>query len=1446
MSELQELAKEMLSEGVTGQQEQPLSVQELASEIISFNKERPVAGPDINKLLPIEEEIAVPDEFGGLSPEFQDRSPVKDKLKAIAKTIVGVSEDTTVSLFSKEEEDLEFGEENMGVLPKDLTEAFEAIKPTMTMLSSPLTISTNALLAITGNDPKKRLRSMANIITLSPEEGDELFVGDLLHEYGITDEKIDGILAPIIGPGFAETAQLTDKIGLIGDLVGFSKFDKIIKGLFSTGNVQQFSTELTARIRDAKKAGKIANPGIVTRAIKGVRREEGFARFSGKEVNTFNSLGKPEVPIGCTKAEFSRSESCHIFHKDKQGKCANQHCNFNVYKKTDTFNSLGKQVDDLEKKIDLLDESSSEFKKIESQIVELETIAAQKAFDGAKKILQKVIGSEGGTGLGSSFKTILRNYGLVDKPPGSYFFRQIESKIDSSDFIEGITKSIANILFSRKYPNADFLTTMESRFSGITQKGKESILLEAEKMANQINRELKGFLLDNNSKVYKKTAMGVAVGLTTSLALLEGQDAEAGVFDKIIQFPKRAAKKTIDAIDPLTKFPQKAINKRANGFRIHELVKDRIFNINEAFLESEKFIIDFNLNLTKKEREALPFIRQGLTHDAQTTPVRLKWILKKIKKEELFDIIKNPSNELLKYNEKLGKYFDDAHEMLREAFDDVAFVKDYVTHLWDIPKGRKSEVVNYFVTHNPFTKKRKIPTLDAGIKLGLKPKHLDIVKILQVYDQYKIKAVFNNRFAESLNAMTDAATGMPVVLRKDVAPVDWVLVDHPALNRAMAVGQTTIKVPITHFVSTVRETIEKIITIEKTTAGGVVKDSASKPVRALERTITDALLSRGMTAGESSAYLKKLKAVYAGADVGKGVIGETSKEEVKRKTRRIVQEIDDKYPANVPVLQKQAVKVHPEIANEVKAVFSSGFSNKAVNAFEIVNAFAKKSMLSFSFFHHFALTESAFSSGIGAKAMKMWNPYKVYKALKNKDFAIYQNMPAARDSIQHGVVYGPLSDFMVTRVRKGIEAVENATKNIPVVGRTAKLARQANDLWDSALWDYYHNTLKLYAYENHVQAALKRASKKAKRELTSVEIREIKEGIGTFVNDSFGGQNWELMPFFRHAKNRQAVHWGLLSPDWTVSVLKQAFSPIKGHRQAVAAGSIERRLAGTALSKRAHLFWIRAIVYYNIIAQAANFYNSRKYEWKNGKPVASFNGDARFTDENAPGHKLNIFAGFNDDGTEKYIRMGKQFREVMEWLYEPELKLGAKLAPVTRQVIAQFSKHDPGSGFPTSYADLPFWKSLLPRLKELVTSALPFSFRGLIEDSSLAPFLYALPTSRGMTRSKTIREFKTAILSGDQEREIEVGIAALRNNLNADELYTIAVSSLKGDATKEAKEVAKWVYSTIHKYPEEARPIVYQKFINQGIITPKVKQRLLKMSQDRVKVRTQRKVVGLE
>ena len=81
-----------------------------------------------------------------------------------------------------------------------------------------------------------------------------------------------------------------------------------------------------------------------------------------------------------------------------------------------------------------------------------------------------------------------------------------------------------------------------------------------------------------------------SVAMAGSLALLGGEEVEAGtitdVAKKIIGLPRKGIQK----LDPLRLFPEKPLDVAASGFRVHKLVKERAFNIEEAFIESTAFI----------------------------------------------------------------------------------------------------------------------------------------------------------------------------------------------------------------------------------------------------------------------------------------------------------------------------------------------------------------------------------------------------------------------------------------------------------------------------------------------------------------------------------------------------------------------------------------------------------------------------------------------------------------------------------------------------------------------------------------------------------------------------------------------------------------------------------------------------------------------------------------
>ena len=865
--------------------------------------------------------------------------------------------------------------------------------------------------------------------------------------------------------------------------------------------------------------------------------------------------------------------------------------------------------------------------------------------------------------------------------------------------------------------------------------------------------------------------------------------------------------------------------KRSKRLKVNEFIRDRRANIDKAFLDSGAWInkhIDNKLSIT--EREALPFMIQKMK-DVNT--------LDTVGMGHLKDLVKSPTPAMRIAGKKVRQYYDEAMKFLAENGMAPNYIEDYITQLWDIPKGRREDVFNYFNTNNPFTKKRKIPTFEDGIKLGLKPKSTDISYLLKVYDNAKIHTAFNKKFANELLQMTDGQ-GNKLIQAATKAPQDWRIIDHPALRKTVFAGTTKKNIYVKSFKEEVTKTVNEIKEIIKTVPSNAkAQKIQSGPIKRLEEVIDNALKARGMSSNEASIYLDKLRNAYSkGTGAVEDVVEDVVNVTKDVKVDKVINEVINKYPIDVANLKQIPVRVHPDIADAVNVIFGSKFGTadikglgSLISAYETVGAFAKKAALTGSFFHHMTLTESALGSGVGRKALAMWNPKKVYEALKNKDFEIYKQMPLAKDSIDAGMSFGSLSDVQLAKVDKMLRTLETRTRNIPGLGTGVKKFREANELWDRALWDYYHNNLKLEAYHGQLVKELKRLKPKSPE-----EIKQIKRSVADFVNNSFGGQQWEFSEMLGNPKMQQILHWTLLAPDWTISTLKQAAAPIKG----IVKNDKALKSVGTK-------FWLRAALYNTVIAEAVNYMNTKRET-----------GIGKFTWDNDPGQKLNIFIGYNNDdptgltkGTKRYLRTGKQFKEVLEWMEDPLTKLGSKLNPNLAEFFRQSTRVNFGSGFPTDFKDKTFFEGIQARALSIGENVIPFSIRPLLKKGRAKNFMFTWPTSKGMTPTKTIREFEHALRSKDDRigKIQKVFNSALENNLDPVKFFEIAQNNLKTQQTYGYRDLAWNIAEEMRDLDDEAKKDLMAIYMKKGILIEPVAKELNKLYEDRQRVMIERSIV---
>jgi len=228
--------------------------------------------------------------------------------------------------------------------------------------------------------------------------------------------------------------------------------------------------------------------------------------------------------------------------------------------------------------------------------------------------------------------------------------------------------------------------------------------------------------------------------------------------------------------------------------------------------------------------------------------------------------------------------------------------------------------------------------------------------------------------------------------------------------------------------------------------------------------------------------------------------------------------------------------------------------------------------------------------------------------------------------------------------------------------------------------------------------------------------------------------------------------------------------------------------------KMGAMFWAKAILYFGTLMNFLNYV----YRQKDMEDNPEYYPDAEkltWWDKtmfgNTIGNQTRLFTGRREDGTEDYIRWGKQFRELPELFFDdtgfnfPQAtikRLGAKAAPLVHYAFQMFTDKSP-SGF-TNY-DLKDKRQLewvIGVAKTTMKAALPYSTQSILrKDKEFKATDIFVPSSTGMTNNKARDLYEMAINEGDYEMLRQVAIGAVRNGLNPHELLKQTTSKMKAD-----------------------------------------------------------------
>lgn len=679
---------------------------------------------------------------------------------------------------------------------------------------------------------------------------------------------------------------------------------------------------------------------------------------------------------------------------------------------------------------------------------------------------------------------------------------------------------------------------------------------------------------------------------------------------------------------------------------------------------------------------------------------------------------------------------------------------DYVNHIWDKeksdPEAYATFVENRQRTKSPNEKKRTISTLMEGVYAGLVPKTTDITKMMAYYSRSNIEAWANKTMLQEL-------TGLNV--------------------------------------------------IERNEKGEVIS--------------TDPLLS------SSAPFNLEQYKYFEIPGVGPVWVYNVSPKQVK---------VKNPITDNEKVLYSEA-----SAGDRFGVVFDTYQSSPFWKTFDTLASSAKKLELGFSGFHAGALTEVYMVQNMvefgPKKAMANFMKYIFADTAKNHELPCFANPDDFQEAASHLVKFGATNDYAAAdvqnmfdnmrdamiRVQKKLKDGNKISGTVAAASMPLKVATQMLSLinkgMDRALWDFLHDGLKLATYRMRADKTKERAKKKG---WTEEELSRALDEDGQFVNDMFGGQHWDIVG----ASQRTIRFAGrcLLSPDWNKSTTSH-FLAITGfgsvwneatfenfkqyyqrlwHKELLPEDEGRRSRQISALL----CYGIGFMVFYEGIANGINAAFRALDEEKERKkadeirktnPSYKSMYELAYGDEgmkwydylmrgNSLGQQSKIFLGRYEDGTEMYVRHGKQFREVPEYLFNHKGELEfpgpmvqrmiGKANPMVRMTLDDINYL---SDFQASHADQEIQRKYGKTIGLLYKDALywaPFLIPSQ-ENKEFKAVDFFFPSSKGFSPWKAQSYFKDFILSGDMEGVVMTYQSCQRNGIDPEAQIKAAIGSVK-------------------------------------------------------------------
>ena len=722
--------------------------------------------------------------------------------------------------------------------------------------------------------------------------------------------------------------------------------------------------------------------------------------------------------------------------------------------------------------------------------------------------------------------------------------------------------------------------------------------------------------------------------------------------------------------------------------------------------------------------------------------------------------------------EHIKAWYDEFFQLLEDTGlrGDAGYIEDgYVNHVWDKeksdPKAWEQYIENRQRTKSPNMRHREIDTYMDGIKIGLVPKYTDIADMIAHYSRQNNEAVANRRFLDALKFVY--------------------------VQEMNSEGEVTAVLPL--------------LMVDK--PDGLLRDRYAQ------------------------YYVPGVGDVY------------------------VMKHIKNRFANVFGTMRTQDV-------NKWVSDFGKGY--------DIVSATAKKIQLALSGFHALALFEVDVAQNNPAVALKHLLKYIIADGLKKDNkypWGFSETKPAYAHpedfqlAAKHLVQLGATEDYAAADVNaitanireyfKALQKYDNVfAKAAGVVGSPAAIFMDwINKGFDTVLWNYLHDGLKLCAFKELAKQIDRRVAKEGLDE----KMREqLLDEAGQYVNDMFGGQYWELINV--SPADLKLMRRFLLSPDWLISTQRHFFANFGfgsvysdgGFREYIKYNTDNiQRLLGKDIphdelrrlrSKNAkYCYLIGALVWWNIFYNAINAlmrWLDEKDEKKKAEEMRKTNPEYKSPYElvypngmkwydytmwgNAIGQQTHLFTGRYADGTETYVRWGKQFREF------PELFMGRHgiefPAPLIQRMM---SKANPNigtaidflgaqniGGFNGSYENKELREKYGKTIATLASTSrhfIPFGMPTQTE-KEYKWLDFFMPSSKGFSRWKAKDYFETFIMDGDWNGIDATYNACVMNGIDAEKALDAAIASIKATQKKELAGDVTDLTTAAQKFDEATTP----------------------------------------